>query len=993
MSNSNDLLRVEKIKNQCSKEDNFADVSSTLQAPVLKKIAAANGNPVAKTSDFGEEQSLQCKTKNENSQRDRFKFVHVHRSADAEPQKFLNHSDGARYFKTKQVAKPDQQDPKEPRRGKRSSNLSLTRLSFNSDLGVVDGVNSTIALSMQNDEHFQSPFYPEVFENGNGCYDAGSASASSLSSVYLPKSSSSTFSSKGAVSVRLSRRRKSKNSSLQASHEDTKAVLGNRRPTEDLFKLKLRKNCRREKLPPPAEGLSKNFPQTMTRISRQRRSTNPVTTRESKDLNEILQHPRWKNKAHSQTQAVNSRLLPRKFRASFNTAELLSELRLRRKSKYRKSRMSHFATANPLDRFRRAVSFVRLLLRCLENYRRVSVVSHVSQMSFAMLSGDMVAARTYRHGLTFDPNDYRTANEGALNAKLRTILTTVPYQRTENEIGYALKRLRAEVEEFAEFPLRMQEDLVKEAWLDEFEPKRVIIRQGHKAETFYFIVSGTALVTKNRINANGEGYVETVSILKRGKSFGELAIMRHEQRTNNVVSQTHLALLTVGRKEFVDIFMHRMDGGEPEFITFLRKLPEFNGFPLYKVPHNKPEVCAFTYFRVGVVICADSLKSDAIIIVKSGVCRVVKCLAAAKPNLPGIRQGPKGKSYQRNSLTNLSTSAGPSTSALRAARMTSQSSAESLLAGPLMPCPNRRLSSFNTRSKLSSNVFSQSAMTLKDLRRFLEKGGEEQLKRSHLEHKKKILEIYKRWHEEHPISRETFALLMTGREIEEEVENDEESVSENEEEEDEEEILELRDRIDSYVFRRDSEQGESRRNSMQSNFRAHILRRNRNSLADAWVTKQRKKLSTTSASLPTLNENVLPLSSKSSRSFNTSRPNSQHKHVYIHVQTLREKDVFGLLPLLFDESEGATSMSLVSEGAECILMNKEFFLKNFDDELREKLIRRVRPYPSEDKLQSDMQDQINWNAYKLMTVRNCLTQRNDAKRLAASKSMTSLMCQ
>lgn len=48
---------------------------------------------------------------------------------------------------------------------------------------------------------------------------------------------------------------------------------------------------------------------------------------------------------------------------------------------------------------------------------------------------------------------------------------------------------------------------------------------------------------------------------------------------------------------------------------------------------------------------------------------------------------------------------------------------------------------------------------------------------------------------------------MTGREIEEEVENDEESVSENEEEEDEEEILELRDRIDSYVFRRDSEQG------------------------------------------------------------------------------------------------------------------------------------------------------------------------------------------
>lgn len=33
--------------------------------------------------------------------------------------------------------------------------------------------------------------------------------------------------------------------------------------------------------------------------------------------------------------------------------------------------------------------------------------------------------------------------------------------------------------------------------------------------------------------------------------------MRREQRTNNVVSQTRIALLTVGRKDFIEIFMHR----------------------------------------------------------------------------------------------------------------------------------------------------------------------------------------------------------------------------------------------------------------------------------------------------------------------------------------------------------------------------------------------------------------------------------------------------
>ena len=44
---------------------------------------------------------------------------------------------------------------------------------------------------------------------------------------------------------------------------------------------------------------------------------------------------------------------------------------------------------------------------------------------------------------------------------------------------------------------------------------------------------------------------------------------------------------------------------------------------------------------------------------------------------------------------------------------------------------------------------------------------------------------------------------------------------------------------------------------------------------------------------------------------------------------------------MFDKSDGATSLSLVSDGAECILINKDFFLKHFDSELRERLVRMV----------------------------------------------------
>jgi len=65
----------------------------------------------------------------------------------------------------------------------------------------------------------------------------------------------------------------------------------------------------------------------------------------------------------------------------------------------------------PFEKFQRIASIIRLLLRCLLNYRRISLVSHVSQMSFAMLSSDMVATTQYRNGLEFDPNDYRALSE------------------------------------------------------------------------------------------------------------------------------------------------------------------------------------------------------------------------------------------------------------------------------------------------------------------------------------------------------------------------------------------------------------------------------------------------------------------------------------------------------------------------------------------------------------------------------------------------------
>jgi CRP-like cAMP-binding protein len=49
----------------------------------------------------------------------------------------------------------------------------------------------------------------------------------------------------------------------------------------------------------------------------------------------------------------------------------------------------------------------------------------------------------------------------------------------------------------------------------------VIIRQGHTAENFYFILSGKAIVKRAETNpVTGEAIIRTAAVMTKGMSFG-----------------------------------------------------------------------------------------------------------------------------------------------------------------------------------------------------------------------------------------------------------------------------------------------------------------------------------------------------------------------------------------------------------------------------------------------------------------------------------------
>eukprot|EP00794_Sanderia_malayensis_P007548 gene7548-8385_t len=260
----------------------------------------------------------------------------------------------------------------------------------------------------------------------------------------------------------------------------------------------------------------------------------------------------------------------------------------------------------PLERFRRAVRQIKFL----------------NTIKFAAEQAESTQVAN-SDGLHFDPHFYKAQKDIHLTNEAIFILSINPSARTEEQLNTVITSVKASVPAFGEYPVRMQRQLLSVGWYERFDANRVIIRQGHKALNFYFILSGSAIVslmTKDR--STGVTKESTVAILSKGHSFGELALLHDTARTATVVCQSEVSLLAVSRQDFIDIFLSNEEGEEQEHVKFLRSIPFLRRMPLDEC-NGKLGICLCHYFRRGVVIDRDPANSEWIYIVKSGSCRVL----------------------------------------------------------------------------------------------------------------------------------------------------------------------------------------------------------------------------------------------------------------------------------------------------------------------------------------------------------------------------------
>ncbi|GFS25789.1 cyclic nucleotide-binding domain-containing protein 2-like [Elysia marginata] len=91
---------------------------------------------------------------------------------------------------------------------------------------------------------------------------------------------------------------------------------------------------------------------------------------------------------------------------------------------------------------------------------------------------------------------------------------------------------------------------------------------------------------------------------------------------------------------------------------------------------------------------------------------------------------------------------------------------------------------------------------------------------------------------------------------------------------------------------------------------------------------------------------------------------------FVHIQTLTKGRVFGLSDLILGQQ---TSFCVVSNGADCLLINKQMFQEHMPEALYRQLRMDLCPYPTEEELQKGLKVSVDWQAYKGITLANTLS--------------------
>ncbi|XP_060560031.1 uncharacterized protein LOC132720060 [Ruditapes philippinarum] len=464
---------------------------------------------------------------------------------------------------------------------------------------------------------------------------------------------------------------------------------------------------------------------------------------------------------------------------------------------------------------------------------------------------------------------------------------------------------------------------MKRGWYAKFEASKVIVKEGNKADFYYLILSGIAVYRDISVNVDDHHNTHNelvASYLKPGDTLGEKEILTNTERPATVVCKEPVEVLGVDKEALIEIF--KAAGGIGS-IEFLKCIPELSDFPL-ELLQTYHFSMAVHYYRRGAVIAKSSNESEWIYIVRSGSCQVYKAIKEGHKKErhvhPVSRPASSTKKLYREGSGLFPNIHRNKNDILKSAStMEINEVSDKKHRKKKAPTLERSLTMLPSLSpgKISLVQSSLSTDTQQPSSPLLHEGSKENTS---------------------PSTRKKFSHVSPKA---------------------------ARKKTSSEVLRLSRasstlcETPDAVRNYRQTHLTSPSL--------ETYQNKNHKKNSTSSS------DSVFD----SRRSSNNSE-NDMHKQYsswpedvsqvdttgsmfYVRLGNVSEKGVFGLHPLVYNDMP---NLSLVSNGAECVLISKQFLKDQMTTIIAHRLRNKLPPYPSSGQLRSALDDQINWESYR-----------------------------
>jgi len=205
-----------------------------------------------------------------------------------------------------------------------------------------------------------------------------------------------------------------------------------------------------------------------------------------------------------------------------------------------------------------------------------------------------------------------------IDASVRSKLRILPHLRSEVDVVH-IGALLTNIQSIMKYPPPTRHDIAKSALYAAYEKGRIIVRQGHPAQGFYFILSGSVNVDIRMpdLADPGQTISRTVGVLGPGENFGELALLKDINRAATVTTSAPTELICIDKEDFRRILASEQRKLVQEKIKFLKETPLSATWP-DDIITRLAETATIKYIAHHEIIVKEGDPSDKVFLVRLG---------------------------------------------------------------------------------------------------------------------------------------------------------------------------------------------------------------------------------------------------------------------------------------------------------------------------------------------------------------------------------------